>query len=120
VKYDVENIIYKMGALKQLGINFSIDDFGTGYSSLAYLKRFLLDQLKIDKSFIDDINTENDDHVIMETIIAMGSRLGFNLIAKGLETKEQLIYLKNQGCLNYQGYYFSRPLTVEQFSEKYL
>ena len=117
---NVENIITKMTALKQLGINFSVDDFGTGYSSLAYLKRFPLDQLKIDKSFVDDINVTENGHVIIETIIAMADRLGFNLIAEGVETEEQLNYLKDNGCYSYQGYYFSQPLDVHTFTEKYI
>lgn len=117
---NVADIITKMTALKKLGINFSVDDFGTGYSSLAYLKRFPLDQLKIDKSFVDDINVTENGHVIIETIIAMADRLGFSLIAEGVETKEQLNYLKASGCYHYQGYYFSRPLDAYKFTEKYI
>jgi len=117
---DVEQTIEKMQALKQLGIHFSVDDFGTGYSSLAYLKRFPLDQLKIDKSFVDDIFVDENDHVIIETIIAMADRLGFNLIAEGVETEEQLTYLKEHGCFNYQGYYFGKPVDANTFAKLYI
>jgi len=117
---NVEDVILKMQELKQLGIHFSIDDFGTGYSSLAYLTKFPLDQLKIDKSFVDDIGKDEDDQVIIETIIAMADRLSFNLIAEGVETSEQIQFLKDKGCFNYQGYYFSKPLPGIEFSKKYL
>ncbi len=116
----VEDVILKMTELKQLGIHFSIDDFGTGYSSLAYLTRFPVDQLKIDKSFVDDIGKDEDDQVIIETIIAMADRLRFNLIAEGVETREQIEFLTKEGCVNFQGYYFSKPLIAKDFSEKYL
>jgi EAL domain-containing protein (putative c-di-GMP-specific phosphodiesterase class I) len=117
---NVEDVIKKMQKLKNLGISFSIDDFGTGYSSLAYLTKFPLDQLKIDKSFVDDIGKDQDDQVIIETIIAMADRLSFNLIAEGVETNEQIQFLKEKGCFNFQGYYFSKPMAVKEFSEKYL
>ncbi len=117
---NVNVVIEKMQELKKMGVNFSIDDFGTGYSSLTYLKRFPLDQLKIDKSFIDDINVDINGQVIIETIIAMADRLGFNLIAEGVETVEQLSYLKENGCFNYQGYYFSPPIDAKIFEDKYL
>jgi len=116
----VEDVIVKMTELKQLGIHFSIDDFGTGYSSLAYLTRFPVDQLKIDKSFVDDIGKDEDDQIIIETIIAMADRLRFNLIAEGVETREQIDFLTAEGCVNFQGYYFSKPLTDKDFSDKYL
>ncbi len=117
---NIDTVIEKMQVLKEIGINFSIDDFGTGYSSLAYLKRFPLDQLKIDKTFVDDINLDPNGQVIIETIIAMADRLGFNLIAEGVETAEQLSYLKENGCFNYQGYYFSQPIEAKNFEDKYL
>ena len=117
---NVDDMIQKMQSLKKLGIHFSIDDFGTGYSSLAYLARFPLNQLKIDKSFIDDINKDNNEQIIIETIIAMAKRLGFNLIAEGVETQQQLNFLQNKGCYSYQGYYFSKPLSTDVFTKKYL
>ncbi|NOQ37061.1 MAG: EAL domain-containing protein [Methylococcaceae bacterium] len=116
---NVEDVIEKMQQLKQLKIHFSIDDFGTGYSSLAYLTRFPLDQLKIDKSFVDEIGLNKDGEVLIETIIAMADRLSFNLIAEGVETAEQLAYLKEKGCYNYQGYYFSKPIPSSECLNKF-
>ncbi|MBN2782807.1 MAG: EAL domain-containing protein [Campylobacterales bacterium] len=94
-----------------------MDDFGTGYSSLAYLKRFPIDVLKIDKSFIDDIPFEKDDIAITKAIIDMGKALGFQVLAEGVENKEQLKFLKENGCDYYQGYYKSKPLKSDEFSE---
>ncbi len=103
--------------LRAQGVRLAIDDFGTGYSSLAYLKRFPLDVLKIDKSFIDDIPHHKDDMEIAATIIAMGHTLGFNVLAEGVETHEQLAFLRKQGCHSYQGYLKSRPLPANEFVE---
>ncbi len=116
---NVEEVISKMGALKKLGVHFSIDDFGTGYSSLSYLKRFPLDQIKIDKSFVDDIVSDENNRVLIETIIAMTDRMGFSLIAEGVETLEQLSFLKEKGCHLYQGFYFNRPMPPHEFDKKY-
>ena len=116
---NVEDVISKMQQLKQIGVHFSIDDFGTGYSSLAYLTKFPVDQLKIDKSFVDDIGKDEDDQIIIEIIIAMADRFRFNLIAEGVETSEQVAFLKERGCFNFQGYYFSKPLPSDEFSRKY-
>lgn len=116
-----DEVIKKMAALKRLGVHFSIDDFGTGFSSLAYLKRFPVDQLKIDKSFVDDICSNDENaQVIIETIIAMAERLGFEIIAEGVETQEQLTFLKSRKCWNYQGYYFSKALDKNDFEHKYM
>lgn len=104
-----------LNKLRILGVNFAIDDFGTGYSSLAYLKRFPLDMLKIDKSFIDDIPSDESDMEITATIIAMGRNLQFKVLAEGVETAEQLDFLKKKGCASYQGYYKSKPLNAEAF-----
>ena len=101
--------------LRAQGIRLAIDDFGTGYSSLAYLKRFPLDVLKIDKSFIDEIPYNQDDMEIAATIVAMGHTLGFKVLAEGVETKEQLAFLKTQGCDLYQGYLSSRPVPADDF-----
>jgi|GEM_PF-525789 len=103
--------------LRAQGIRLAIDDFGTGYSSLAYLKRFPLDVLKIDKSFIDDIPHLQDDMEITATIIAMGHILGFKVMAEGVETQEQLDFLRNKGCDAYQGYFASKPVAAEKFAE---
>ncbi|MCK9396437.1 MAG: EAL domain-containing protein [Methylobacter sp.] len=103
--------------LRAQGIRLAIDDFGTGYSSLAYLKRFPVDVLKIDKSFIDDIPHLQDDMEITATIIAMGHILGFKVLAEGVETQEQLVFLWKKGCDTYQGYFASKPVTAEDFAE---
>lgn len=112
---DVESVITKMKNLKSLGIHFSLDDFGTGYSSLSYLKRLPLDQLKIDQSFVRDLMEDSSDAVIVQTIIALGENLGLDVIAEGVETAEQQQFLMKHGCLNYQGYFFARPLTAVDF-----
>lgn len=106
-----------LGDLRKLGVRFAIDDFGTGYSSLAYLKHFPLDLLKIDKSFIDDIPHQQDDMEIAATIIAMGHMLGFKVLAEGVETVEQLAFLRDKGCDAYQGYLKSKPIPAEEFVE---
>ncbi|MGZ8181224.1 MAG: putative bifunctional diguanylate cyclase/phosphodiesterase [Methylobacter sp.] len=103
--------------LRAQGIRLAIDDFGTGYSSLAYLKRFPVDVLKIDKSFIDDIPHLQDDMEITATIIAMGHTLGFKVLAEGVETQEQLDFLREKGCDAYQGYFTSKPVPAEDFAE---
>ena len=101
--------------LRSLGLHLAMDDFGTGYSSLAYLKRFPLDVLKIDKSFVDDIPHHRDDMEIAATIIAMGHTLGFKVLAEGVETAEQLAFLQLKGCDKYQGYLTSPPVPAEAF-----
>jgi len=116
----VENLvetIRKMEALKRLGVRFSIDDFGTGYSSLAYLKRLPMDEIKIDRSFVRDITTDPSDANLVEIIITMAERLGLAVVAEGVETEEQLDFLRDKGCRLFQGYYFSRPQTLEDFTE---
>ncbi|NCS61358.1 MAG: EAL domain-containing protein, partial [Rhodoferax sp.] len=112
---DMDDVIEKMTALKLHGISFSLDDFGTGYSSLAYLKKLPIDQLKIDQSFVRDVLTDANDAAISRTIVAFGMSLGMNVIAEGVETEAQRDFLAQQGCHAYQGYYFSRPIPVDQF-----
>ncbi len=112
---DVEDTIHKMRELKLLGISFSMDDFGTGYSSLQYLKRLPLDQIKIDQSFVRDIATDPNDAAIVQTIIAMTEALGLNVIAEGVETKEQQEFLDLRGCHAFQGYFFGKPVPLDQF-----
>ncbi|MDD5299314.1 MAG: EAL domain-containing protein [Gallionella sp.] len=112
---NVDDIIAKMIALKARGINFSLDDFGTGYSSLSYLKRLPLYQLKIDQSFVRDVLTDPNDAAIAKTIVALSQSMGLAVIAEGVETEGQRDFLALQGCHNYQGYFFSRPLPIEQF-----
>ena len=110
---DIEDTIAKMQALQTMGIRMSIDDFGIGYSSLSYLKSLPLSQLKIDQSFVKQIDNANAA-VIVETIIMMAKSLGLNVIAEGVETLEQVDFLTTKGCLNFQGYYFSRPVTADE------
>lgn len=112
---DVEGIIAKMIILREIGVRFELDDFGTGYSSLQYLKQLPLNQLKIDKSFIADIAIEGNGRTLVCTIIAMAHSLNLNVIAEGVETAEQLQFLKNNGCDHYQGYLFSKPVMIKAF-----
>lgn len=112
---NVAEIIEKMELLKASGISFSLDDFGTGYSSLAYLSRLPLDQLKIDKSFVNDVVSNPDDAAIARTIIALAHSLRLGVIAEGVETDAQREFLASAGCHAYQGYFFSRPLPLENF-----
>ena len=104
-----------LGELRKFGIRIAMDDFGTGYSSLAYLKRLPLDVLKIDKRFVDDIPDKSDDMEIAAAIVAMAKTLGLSVLAEGVETQEQLDFLKRQGCDSYQGYLMHPPLPVEEF-----
>lgn len=101
--------------LRSRQIRLAIDDFGTGYSSLAYLKRFPFDVLKIDKSFVDDIQYDQDDRKIIKAIIEMGHTLGIKILAEGVESSEQIAFLQAQGCDYYQGYFRSKPLPAEDF-----
>ena len=110
---NIENVIAKMQILKQWGVRFAIDDFGTGYSSLAYLKKLPIDQLKIDKSFVQDIHQHPNDVVIVNTILSMAKNLQLEIIAEGVENQAQLDYLLQYDCKGFQGYLFGRPLPVQ-------
>lgn len=112
-----EQAIAKMNMLRAAGIHFSIDDFGTGYSSLSYLKRFPIDTVKIDRSFVIDSTTNKDDQEIIRTIISMAKILNLNAVAEGVETKEQQEFLIRQGCHMMQGYFFGRPMPADKFEE---
>jgi EAL domain-containing protein (putative c-di-GMP-specific phosphodiesterase class I) len=112
---DVEATILKMKQLQHLGVTFSIDDFGTGYSSLQYLKRLPLQQIKIDKSFVSELTSNNSDAAIVQTIITMSQMLGLDVIAEGVETAAQKDYLSSRGCQSYQGYLFGKPVPIWQF-----
>lgn len=111
---NVKGIIEKMYALKQLGLRFSIDDFGTGYSSLSYLSRLPIDQLKIDRTFVSNLGKNDNDDVIVDMIIALSKHLKLDLIAEGVETRQQFERLLNSGCDGFQGYYFSKPLNRDE------
>ncbi len=111
---DITGAIDKMRQLQVLGIQLSLDDFGTGYSSLSYLRQLPLNQLKIDRSFVSDINRDNMNTSIVGTIIGMASSLGLEIIAEGVETEEQLQYLLEKGCHEYQGYYFHPALPTHE------
>ena len=113
---NIVDTIEKMQGLKMLGLELSIDDFGTGYSSLAYLKRMPLDILKIDQSFVRDIETDVSDAAIVDTIISMAQHLDLQVIAEGVETEFELEFLQDKGCQVYQGYLFSRPLPAPDFT----
>ncbi|MFY9261359.1 MAG: EAL domain-containing protein [Gallionella sp.] len=106
-----------MNQLNQRGIRMSIDDFGTGYSSLSYLKRFKVYKLKIDQSFVRHIHEDADDKAIVIAIINMAKSLGFQTIAEGVETADQLAFLREQGCDEVQGYYFSKPLSTQELAQ---
>ena len=110
---DVERAIQVLHELKELNVHVGIDDFGTGYSSLSYLKRFPIDRLKIDQSFVRDIHLDMHDAEIVTTIISMAHNLKLLVTAEGVETEEQLAFLKEYGCDEAQGYYFARPLPAE-------
>ena len=114
-----EDTISKMAELKTLGISFAIDDFGAGYSSLSYLKRLPADELKIDRSFIQDIPKDGDNMAIVEAVIAMARHMGFNVTAEGVESRQQLEFLQAQGCHFFQGYLASKPLPVP-YLERYI
>jgi EAL domain-containing protein (putative c-di-GMP-specific phosphodiesterase class I) len=99
-----------------MGIVVSVDDFGTGYSSISYLRRFPIDKLKIDRSFITNIMTSGDDAAIVQAIISLAHSLRLTVVAEGVESAEQVAFLQKQGCDQYQGHYFSRPLAADGFA----
>ena len=115
---NVDNVISKMNVLKAKGVRFAIDDFGTGYSSLAYLKKMPIDQLKIDRSFIKDIVSNNSDAVIVDTILSMAEHLSMEIIAEGVENQAQKDHLIKSGCKGFQGYWFCPPLHSHEVSQQ--
>jgi EAL domain-containing protein (putative c-di-GMP-specific phosphodiesterase class I) len=112
---DVSDAISKMNTLKELQVRFSMDDFGTGYSSLASLSKLPLSELKIDQSFVRNLGVNTGDAIIVQATIAMGIALGMEVVAEGVETRSQHETLIKQGCKQFQGYLFSRPVPIEEF-----
>ncbi len=117
VMHHAEACITKLQELKALGVQLSIVDFGSGYSNLRYLKRFPLDRLKIDQSLVQDLASNEDDAAIIRSIILLGHSLNLKLIAEGVETQEQVAFLRRHQCDEIQGYYFGEPLSAEDFAE---
>jgi diguanylate cyclase (GGDEF)-like protein/PAS domain S-box-containing protein len=115
VMHDAPQLVGMLGELKRIGVQIAIDDFGTGYSSLSSLKRFPVDRLKVDRSFVEHIAIDTDDAAIVRTIIALGRNLGLKVVAEGVETAEQLQFLRDHACDEVQGYYFSRPIASQSF-----
>jgi EAL domain-containing protein (putative c-di-GMP-specific phosphodiesterase class I) len=111
---DAKSTVHTLGALKAMGVTLAIDDFGTGYSSFTYLRRFPVDALKLDQSFVQDITEDPGDASIVSAMINIGKSLNRRVIAEGVETLEQLKFLQSHGCCEGQGYYFSHPLAAEQ------
>ena len=116
---NAENTIYTLRELKALGVRISMDDFGTGYSSLNYLKRFPIDTLKLDQSFVRDVTTDNRDAAIVSAVISLAHSLNLEVVAEGVETEEQLAFMRQQRCDRIQGFFFSAPMSTEEL-EPYL
>ncbi len=112
---NIADVVTKMLALKALGVKLSMDDFGTGYSSLSCLRQLPFDQIKIDRSFVRDIVTDPNDAVMVQTIIEMAHNFSLSSVAEGVEIEAQLAFLKRHGCMVYQGFLFSKPVSVEEF-----
>ncbi len=117
VMHGAAQLLDTLRELKALGIALSIDDFGTGYSSLSYLKRFAVDRLKIDRSFVMDLRDGTDDAAIVRTIIALGHNLGLRVVAEGVETEAQAAFLRDNGCDEAQGYWYSHPVDAARFEQ---
>jgi EAL domain-containing protein (putative c-di-GMP-specific phosphodiesterase class I) len=112
---DTENVLATVKRLQLMGCKLSIDDFGTGYSSLSYLKRFAVDKLKIDQAFIRELDKNQDDAVIVRTIIQMANNLGLHTIAEGIESQEIMALLRENHCDEAQGYYIGKPMPADEF-----
>jgi EAL domain-containing protein (putative c-di-GMP-specific phosphodiesterase class I) len=116
---DVNETLKVLDSMRDLGITLAIDDFGTGYSSLSYLKQFPIDVLKIDQSFIRDITNDVSDKAIVSAIIAMAKQLGIDVLAEGVETLEQQLFLQGQGCDYVQGYLYCKPIPANELFERW-
>jgi diguanylate cyclase (GGDEF)-like protein/PAS domain S-box-containing protein len=117
ILHDVDEAIEKIQELRHIGVRFAMDDFGTGYSSLAYLTRLPLEQLKIDQSFVRDIARDKNSKVMVRTIINIASNFGLEVVAEGVETDEQLAFLRQYGCHKFQGYLFGKPVSLTEFEQ---
>jgi len=115
VMHDGEQMVDMLRAIKRLGVQIAVDDFGTGYSSLSYLRRFPVDRLKVDRSFVQEMAKDADSAAIVRTIIALGHNLGLKVVAEGVESEEQIAFLADNGCDELQGYYFSKPISAWRF-----
>jgi EAL domain-containing protein (putative c-di-GMP-specific phosphodiesterase class I) len=114
---ETRNVVDVLHKLKKLGVQIAMDDFGTGYSSLSYLLRFPFDRIKIDRSFVKDITENPDAAAIVGAVAALGRRLNMSITAEGVETPEQLAYLKREDCHEVQGYYFGRPMPADAITD---
>jgi diguanylate cyclase (GGDEF)-like protein/PAS domain S-box-containing protein len=116
VMNDAEKFVGMLRDLKNLGVQLAVDDFGTGYSSLSYLKRFPVDHLKVDRSFVKDLVEDPDDATIVQAIIALGHKLGLKIVAEGVENEQQFDYLRSNGCDEMQGFHFCRPVAAHDLA----
>jgi EAL domain-containing protein (putative c-di-GMP-specific phosphodiesterase class I) len=114
---DTSSAVRKLQALKTLGVQLALDDFGTGYSSLSYLRRFPIDVLKIDKTFIDGVGTHSEDSALTRAIVQIGETLNLKTVAEGVEREQQMMELQSLGCEEGQGYFFARPVDAETIDE---
>ena len=117
IMHDAQNAIADLQAFRDMGVKLSVDDFGTGYSSLSYLKRFPVDRLKIDQSFVRDITTDADDAAIAQAVITLAHTMNLRVIAEGVETLEQLAFLRSNQCDEIQGYLFGKPMPADEFGK---
>ncbi len=118
VMHDAAQLVAMLGELKRLGVQISVDDFGTGYSSLSYLKRFPVDRLKVDRSFVEHLATDSDDATIVRAIITLGHNLGLKVVAEGVEKPEQVDFLRLNHCDEAQGFIYCRPVEGAELAQR--
>jgi EAL domain-containing protein (putative c-di-GMP-specific phosphodiesterase class I) len=117
IMLDVPKAVKVLAALRKMGVRIAIDDFGTGYSSLSTLEKFPIDTIKVDRSFIRDLPENTGNKAITEAVITMGKNLGMTVVAEGVETQDQLEFLRDHACDQLQGYYFNKPMPADMFAE---